>query len=253
MNYIKQLTHFFYIAATDEKLSPTHISLFIALFQHWNQARFKDQIQIIRDDIMLLAKINSKATYHRSMAYLHQGKYINYMPSYNPYKGSIIEFFPEMTTTNKSQLQAKIEPVQIVNTRLINEPFNKLYNTNIINHNMSSARYQKEEKNKNQKIVRLKDKKEKSSAKKEKEIPPTNSNVEEFFMASKSTLLEANKFINYYTANGWLIGGRTPMKDWKAAARNWISNITNFNNSPTKNTRAQQLNINNTKNYFEPL
>lgn len=31
---------------------------------------------------------------------------------------------------------------------------------------------------------------------------------------------EAQRFNDYYTANGWKVG-RNPMKDWKAAARNW--------------------------------
>ena len=31
---------------------------------------------------------------------------------------------------------------------------------------------------------------------------------------------EAQRFVDYYTANGWKVG-RNPMKDWKAAARNW--------------------------------
>lgn len=31
------------------------------------------------------------------------------------------------------------------------------------------------------------------------------------------------KFYDYYTANGWKVG-RNPMKDWKAAFRNWVKN-----------------------------
>lgn len=34
---------------------------------------------------------------------------------------------------------------------------------------------------------------------------------------------EAEKFVNHYTANGWLVG-RAKMKDWKASARNWLTN-----------------------------
>lgn len=32
---------------------------------------------------------------------------------------------------------------------------------------------------------------------------------------------EAEPFHDHYTANGWMIG-RTPMKDWKAAAKGWL-------------------------------
>lgn len=34
---------------------------------------------------------------------------------------------------------------------------------------------------------------------------------------------EAQRFVDYYTANGWKVG-KNPMKDWKAAARNWKCN-----------------------------
>lgn len=33
--------------------------------------------------------------------------------------------------------------------------------------------------------------------------------------------LNAEAFIDYYEANGWKIGGKSPMKDWKAAVRQW--------------------------------
>lgn len=29
------------------------------------------------------------------------------------------------------------------------------------------------------------------------------------------------KFVDFYASKGWMVG-RSPMKDWKAAARNWI-------------------------------
>lgn len=31
-------------------------------------------------------------------------------------------------------------------------------------------------------------------------------------------------FVDYYTANGWRVGGRTAMKDWKASVRTWEKN-----------------------------
>jgi len=35
--------------------------------------------------------------------------------------------------------------------------------------------------------------------------------------------VDAEHFIDYYTANGWKVG-RNPMKDWKAAVRTWARN-----------------------------
>ena len=47
---------------------------------------------------------------------------------------------------------------------------------------------------------------------------------------------EAEKFINHYTGNGWKVG-KNPMVDWKAATRNWLLNVGQFE---TFNTPQQQ-------------
>lgn len=255
MNYIKQLTFFFNKATADTGLTPTHSSLFMALFQLWNQARFTKSIQIVRDDAMRLSKINSKATYHKAMAYLHRNGYIDYQPSYNPFKGSAISFFPQDLHLSSTEH----EPVQNLTTRTINEPFNKLSSTNIITDNISTNAREKKKKS-NQKIVRSeflipKIKKEKSSAKKENTIPPQPHQVEEFFIGQLSSIQEAQRFINHYTANGWLVGGKSPMIDWKASGKNWISNAVKFNTNAKqdKSPRAQHLHSSANKNYFEPL
>lgn len=39
---------------------------------------------------------------------------------------------------------------------------------------------------------------------------------------------DAESFVDYYTANGWKISGKAPMKDWKAAVRNWLKNKKKF-------------------------
>lgn len=36
--------------------------------------------------------------------------------------------------------------------------------------------------------------------------------------------MEAQKFYDYFSSNGWKVGGKAVMKDWKAACRNWIRN-----------------------------
>ena len=48
MNYIKHLTGFFDKVVNDHTLNPTHISLYIALFQFWNCNRFRNPISISR-------------------------------------------------------------------------------------------------------------------------------------------------------------------------------------------------------------
>lgn len=52
--------------------------------------------------------------------------------------------------------------------------------------------------------------------------PPTVEEVEDY-INEKGYNINAHKFIDYYTANGWRVG-KSPMKDWKAAVRNWSRN-----------------------------
>lgn len=45
--------------------------------------------------------------------------------------------------------------------------------------------------------------------------------VEQFFLANGGELHEAKSFYDFYESKNWMVG-KTKMKDWKAAARNWI-------------------------------
>ncbi len=69
------------------------MSLYIALFQLWNNYHFTAEFFINRDETMQLSKIGSKTTYHRCIKELHYWKYLLYKPSHNPFKGSKIKMF----------------------------------------------------------------------------------------------------------------------------------------------------------------
>jgi hypothetical protein len=49
--------------------------------------------------------------------------------------------------------------------------------------------------------------------------PPTVEDVREYCM-ERGNRVDPQRFVDYYTANGWKVG-KNPMKDWKAAVRNW--------------------------------
>lgn len=49
---------------------------------------------------------------------------------------------------------------------------------------------------------------------------PTVWEVENFCRTQGLTLVDAQRFVDYYEANGWKVG-RNPMRSWQAAARNW--------------------------------
>jgi hypothetical protein len=108
---------------------------------------------------------------------------------------------------------------------------------------------------------------QKSSAKKEKSIEldlffettvPSLEMILEYFSFKESSQMEANKFFNYYSSIGWLIGGKTKMKDWKAAARNWMLNTAKFainNQKSDYNSQPKPMHLHTVtqKNYDEPL
>ncbi len=93
INYIKHLNAVFMLFSKDKRLNPTHISLYVGLFQLWNTNFFKDEFYINREEAMSYSKIGSKTTYHRCIKELHHWKYLLYEPSHNPFKGSRIKMF----------------------------------------------------------------------------------------------------------------------------------------------------------------
>ena len=101
-NYIKHFNGVFDQFSRDNRLNPTHISLYVAIFQIWNYNFFKEEFYINREEVMALSKIGSKSTYHRCIKELSHWKYIMYTPSHNPFKGSRIKMFDFGTSTEQA-------------------------------------------------------------------------------------------------------------------------------------------------------
>ena len=68
----------------------------------------------------------------------------------------------------------------------------------------------------------------KNSVKSKRFSPPTLLEVEDYCFERKNTV-DASKFIDYYTSNGWKVG-KNAMKDWRAAVRTWEKTQNNNNN-----------------------
>lgn len=309
MNYIKHLTGFFDKVAKDKLLNPTHVSLYIALFQFWNINRFRNPISISRDEIMRISKISSLATYHRCLKLLDAHGYIKYEPSFNPYKGSHVFLFNfsndlKPTLRNERTTTSNFEEVneQVVNkyytgsetgTEQVDEQalvryINNTNSTNNLNDSNGLNLDELAKKNENESDNFLNvdaQEKEKSSAKKEKEelplseqetaehirnlfsnqnfkspesnsqtqLPnPTIEEVLQYFRDKNYPEIEANKFFNYFKSIGWVVGGKIPMTDWPAAARNWMLNAPKYiNNERTE--RIKSFDTSADKDYSEPL
>ena len=279
MNYIKHLTGFFDKLVHDYDLNPTHVSLYISLFQFWNLNRFENPISITRDEVMRISKICSKATYHKCMRELHEKGYVIYEPSYNPFRGSLVRMVnlsSELKPLRKkeaTQLKTKQANEQAVNKNKTSSDTSTkqalVSSINIINNTNSINNLNIEEQAKNKKNNQFKNEsshhelgeatqtkkklREKKVIDETNAIPPELSNVIIFFKEKNTTQIDAEKFYNHFQSNGWLVGGKSKMKDWKAAARNWILNSEKFKIQNSETIKPNHLHVPNEKNFSEPL
>lgn len=51
-------------------------------------------------------------------------------------------------------------------------------------------------------------------------VPPSLEEVQAYCAERKNTI-DAERFFDYYTANGWVQGKGKPLRDWRAAVRTW--------------------------------
>lgn len=200
--------------ASDERLTPHHVSLYITLFQFWNLNHFRNPLSISRHEVMSISKIGSVNTYLRCLKELHAWDYIRYEPSFNPQRGSKVHLYRfDIGNEIADGIGGVNAAVQEVSPSLNNSNYTNTQN-------------------------------------KEKEIPPAQEWVIEFFLLKKSTEQEALKFFLHFQSNGWRVAGRTPMHNWQAAAEKWILNSSNFNHHEP---RTRNISTNTDKNYSEPL
>ncbi|PXX23746.1 hypothetical protein [Arenibacter sp. ARW7G5Y1] len=224
MNYIKHLNGVFRQFSKDSRLNPSHVSLYMALFQCWNQNRFPESFQVDREETMTHAKIGSRTTYHRCLNNLNDWGYISYLPSHSRFKGSRI-MMPIFGTTAGQLLD---NPETSVGPAVV--PY-----ININKHNKTLNKLSRESKPKNE------------------------HDVVEFFKLNKWPLSEGVKFYNHYQGVGWKVGGKCMIEDWMATARNWMLRARELKKESAlvgrsnKKLTADYLDIETNKNYGEPL
>lgn len=60
--------------------------------------------------------------------------------------------------------------------------------------------------------------------------PPTLLEVSDFFKTKNVIGKEPQKFFDYYSSKGWMVG-KNKMKDWQAAISGWITRMEEFKNN----------------------
>ncbi len=225
VNYIKHLNAVFLQFSKDSRLNPTHISLYVALFQLWNNYHFPMEFYINREEAMRFSKIGSKTTYHRCIKELHHWKYLLYEPSHNPFKGSRIKMFNFGTSDGQALYPSRTNIGTSNGQALVSK--NKHIQTvkNIINENKLDK-------------------------------PKNENEIIDFFKKENWPELEAKKFYNHYQGIGWKVGGKTKIVDWHATARNWMIKAEELKQKKTMVAVSQNtdnLKTSSNKNYNEPL
>lgn len=249
MNYILHLNSFFRLAPHDTRLRPCHISLYMALFQRWNEARFEQAFTIKREWVMHMSRIGSKATYHKCLKELHLAGYIVYhhaVHKYGPVKISMVTL-PQKTPTGVRQpdlFAAGIKSGPPGNshaggsllhdtctnssTAPVPEPGRAYIDTNKLKNSVNNSRG-------------------------DHPSIPGSREVDAYFASKAYAAAEGQKFFLHYESTGWNTGRQTPIINWKAAADKWMLNIINRKTPSSNGNNTPHLHTQNDKNYSEPL
>ena len=194
VNYIVHMENAMDKFKEDERITPWHISLYFALFQIWNNTRFKDQINIRREELMGLSKIGSANTYTKCLKELDQWNYIDYTPSKSRFKSSKVHMYRFDTTPDTTRDTSCDNTPDNTSVHLVRPFLNN--NKHIVNNNKQESKGVLHTPQKTQKRF----------------LPPPLDEIIEFFKEKKANKEDAEKFFNHFESNGWKVGGRTKMK-----------------------------------------
>jgi hypothetical protein len=80
----------------DNRLTSSHVSLYLALLMIWEQNAFANSFTITRKQLMSISKIGSFVTYHKCIKQLEEFGYIKYIPNFNSFIGSQVQIIPKL-------------------------------------------------------------------------------------------------------------------------------------------------------------
>ena len=210
-NYIGLLTGAFDRIESDVRLTPFHVSLYMALFRCWNRNYFRNPIPAFRDELIRVSKIGSVNTYVKCLKELDEFGFIRYKPSHSRSHYSMIYLYSFDTTGDTT--------TDTTGEFMVRRILNNTDKTDGTEPEVPANRQE-------EKIQDGRNRKNTYGP----GIPPLREHVGIYFDEKGFEQEEADRFFNYYESTGWLVGGRTKMKDWKAAARNWILNSKKYRN-----------------------
>jgi hypothetical protein len=78
----RPISVFFEAIRNDRRISVTHIGVYAALVEYWQENGFVNPMEAYSYEIMLLAKLSASTTYHKCIRDLHAYGYVHYEPSF---------------------------------------------------------------------------------------------------------------------------------------------------------------------------
>jgi hypothetical protein len=88
VNYVTHTRIAFARLSVEPTATAQHISLYVALFQQWNNAHFPASLMLMRDELMTSAHIGNCSTYVKCLRDLDAWGFLTYLPSQSPHKAS---------------------------------------------------------------------------------------------------------------------------------------------------------------------
>jgi len=261
MNYIKLLNAAFEKFYFDDRLNPTHISLYMALFQEWNTSRFAPEFTVSRKELMTCSKLGSKSTYHRAITDLDHWDYLSYFPSKSPYKGSKIrmsvfwkddgadvginspnlEPMPELYSPQGEPSPGQYSPIL--------EQVAELYSPKTgprVGHISPTSGLKMGSVINNTKQVNI--------------IKQTKGwqAVINFFIEKGFNADEGKKFFEHYDTRNWQTSDGNEIRDWRALASNWMNRAVLYTEEKRSNKNPlshikDNLRTTKSKDYGQPL
>jgi hypothetical protein len=222
-----------------DKIKPTHCALYFFVIEHCNRLGWKEKFGFPTTMAMEAIGIKSYNTFINTLKDLVDFGFIVLIEkSRNQYSANILALSNFNKASNEALDKALIKhctkqsesTVQSIDS--IDIP---IYNyTNIQDTNMEGTFL----KNEQPELFELQTEEtfQKKVAPKTRFSKPTIQEIQEYCQ-ERNNQVDANKFFDHYESNGWMIGGKSKMKDWKAAIRNWERN--SFNNQ-NQNQNGQQ-------------
>jgi len=250
INYIRHLTAFYTLIHEHERLRANDISLYMALFQLWNQQHFPVCLIVNRSLIRKFCRIGSYHTYLQCLKELHNAGFLTYEPSEKPFSPCVIKMLP--LEENKPPGHGIIDSHACSNKDPANDgnDGNSAPRTGPI-----SAHFNNKQINNYRNGRQTAHSQEKRIDRMEAPKAPELEEVRAWFIASAQPEKEADQFYFHYKALGWTLSGM-PIFDWKAAAQKWIGHIPSLKKNVNANTRTTTYRApqsNEDKRYDEPF